>query len=628
MPISKHSDIESIAQNIMAGKVVSTRLLTDQRVLSRITDGIYRQTSSALRELVANAYDADATEVIIQTDLPRFSEIRVRDNGIGMNVDTLEYLIHSIGGSSKRTQKGKDLGVTDPANSSLSPKGRKLIGKIGIGLFSVAHLSRSFRIITKRSGEPYRLVADIILHFHLDEDIEAAGDDFQAGEAQLWKIIAEDVDAQGTEIIVRDIVPKVRDELRSRALWAQINSTEEEDRPERYNPPLYHIGHVNIDNLTIENNAQLPWTEDNTSEERFKLLVKSVVDYSKKYRKIPELKKIFDNYLNVMWTLSLSIPVDYVDKHPFDINGSDDVSIYQVLNASKSQAVELRLHSDETVRQRLHLLSPHKLPNDSFQVLMDDVELFRPQPLLQMPRTNQAIPRPVLFVGSYNSDFHNIAKEFSGGPLQFEGYILWTHVVAPSENTGILIRIHEASGTLFDRSFLQYQGGENTRASQTTAEIFVLRGLESALNIDRESFNFTHPHFQLITKWLHNAMRQEFNRVKQLTREYQLVRRQQTQQAQLSELELVMNPKIESALERYGTQPAIIDFIERGQEDTIEFSSGNFLIEIEEREDPVLIERKKLLMKLLAAYGLFSTIGKDDLQNLYNDIKDLFYSKG
>ena len=34
-------------------------------------------------------------------------------------------------------------------NPSLSPGGRRLIGKIGIGLFSVSQLTRHFQIITK-----------------------------------------------------------------------------------------------------------------------------------------------------------------------------------------------------------------------------------------------------------------------------------------------------------------------------------------------------------------------------------------------------------------------------------------------------------------------------------------------
>lgn len=47
---------EEIIQNINTNKRASTILKTDQKVLARITDGIYRQTSSALRELICNAY--------------------------------------------------------------------------------------------------------------------------------------------------------------------------------------------------------------------------------------------------------------------------------------------------------------------------------------------------------------------------------------------------------------------------------------------------------------------------------------------------------------------------------------------------------------------------------------------
>src|SRR5881394_2555712 len=54
---------------------VEGKLETDELVLARITEGIYRQPASALRELVSNAYDADATEVVILTDAPRFGQI-------------------------------------------------------------------------------------------------------------------------------------------------------------------------------------------------------------------------------------------------------------------------------------------------------------------------------------------------------------------------------------------------------------------------------------------------------------------------------------------------------------------------------------------------------------------------
>ncbi len=74
-------------------------LAVDDRVLARVTDGIYRQPSSAIRELISNAYDADATKVVVHTDAPRFNRIVIRDNGQGMSTEALAYLIKHIGGS-------------------------------------------------------------------------------------------------------------------------------------------------------------------------------------------------------------------------------------------------------------------------------------------------------------------------------------------------------------------------------------------------------------------------------------------------------------------------------------------------------------------------------------------------
>jgi hypothetical protein len=39
--------------------IVQTILQTNEQVIARVTDGIYRQPASALRELISNAYDAD-----------------------------------------------------------------------------------------------------------------------------------------------------------------------------------------------------------------------------------------------------------------------------------------------------------------------------------------------------------------------------------------------------------------------------------------------------------------------------------------------------------------------------------------------------------------------------------------
>src|SRR5262249_15603395 len=45
------------------------------------------------------------------------------------------------------------------------------------------------------------------------------------------------------------------------------------------------------------------------------------------------------------------------------------------------------------------------------------------------------------------------------------------------------------------------------------------RGLEEALNIDRESFNTAHPHYQILLNWVHNALRQVIGKQKSLESE-------------------------------------------------------------------------------------------------------------
>src|ERR1035438_8646904 len=127
--------VASIRASRSSDEVVHTTLQTDERVIARVTDGIYRQPASAIRELISNAYDADATRVIIKTDAPRFERISVEDDGDGMEPEALAHLLLHIGGSAKRSETGPTLGITSPTDPMRSRGGRRLIGKIGIGMF-------------------------------------------------------------------------------------------------------------------------------------------------------------------------------------------------------------------------------------------------------------------------------------------------------------------------------------------------------------------------------------------------------------------------------------------------------------------------------------------------------------
>jgi hypothetical protein len=548
--VAKHSDgavsedelrfTKEMRASRTTGKSAEAILRTDDRVLARITDGIYRQPSSALRELISNAYDADATEVYIDTDAPRYGRIEIRDNGVGMNEEALSRLIHHIGGSSKRTSLGKDIGTTSQSDPTLSPGGRRLIGKIGIGLFSVSQLTSHFQIITKIKGNDYRLFADVILKTYVEDDSSEA-DGFETGRVKVVAVPAEDVDSQGTQIILRQLHPRARNILRSKERWDRFYEQEELQENERdpaVTRPIFHVGVLNKEPdpedgvLAFREAPTLPWSDDDTPIEKFEKLRAALSQQVGTAQERPELAITLDTYLTMLWTLSLAAPLEYLKKHPFDLTQEDDPVPYLLTNA-RGRATKIEIKKGECIRDATGLTSSAAAAG-GFQVFIDGVELRRPITFEWWPSERQAIKNPLIFVGRYAPDLSKIPASVRGGELEFEAYLFWNSKVVPKENNGVLVRINGTSGALFDDTFMKYQVSEQTRLRQTTAEIFVTKGLDAALNIDRESFNFAHPHYVLLSNWLHRALRQLANTHKALG---EAVRTEQSQERQAEDID-------------------------------------------------------------------------------------------
>lgn len=519
------------------GKVVQTRLQASSRVIARVTDGIYRQPASALRELISNAWDADASGVTILTDAPRFSRIYVRDDGRGMSHEVLSRVLKNIGGSAKRRPEGKQLGVTSASDSNRTHGGRLVIGKIGIGLFSISQLARRFQIITKEKGADYRLIAEIQLRTYSHEsrsDIATEDDDeFVNGQVFIRREHSGDLEAHGTDVVLDDLKPPVRDILRSADRWRAVIEREqalekgdiETWASIRAEAPVYHSGFIGEPGsqddapavLTIR--PHLPWSPDDPADERMGKLV-DALEGEFKQRNRPELASTLDTYLEMIWTLGLSSPVQYVDTHPFDLEQDGSFQLYWIAR-ERGRGQELLFPEGKAVRDAVReqvkgnpVLQDGTDPVGGFKVVIDGVELRRPVRFKFHKADRGGLERAVLFVGKFEPELSKVPADLRGGDLSLEGYIFWNGRVIPKDNNGVLIRIRGASGGPFDPYFFKYQVSEQTRLRQLTSELFVHSGLDAALNIDRESFNFAHPHLQLVTLWLHGAIRQLTNRLK------------------------------------------------------------------------------------------------------------------
>lgn len=76
----------------------------DVNVINHLGVGLYSSTPAALTELVANAWDADATEVSIDID-PLANTIVIQDDGHGMTPDAIQKKFLNVG-FSRRVRRG------------------------------------------------------------------------------------------------------------------------------------------------------------------------------------------------------------------------------------------------------------------------------------------------------------------------------------------------------------------------------------------------------------------------------------------------------------------------------------------------------------------------------------------
>lgn len=640
--------VEKIKASHGSTDVIQAVLKTDERVIARVTDGIYRQPGSALRELISNAYDADATRVVLKTDAPRFERISIEDDGHGMPPEVLAHLLFHIGGSAKRNDLGASLGVTAADDPMCSPGGRRLIGKIGIGLFSVSQLTHTFQIITKVKGDDHRTIATVVLRQYSDEDI-VPGDDgakkFESGKVNIWREKAADTDTHGTTVILTSIRPQARDTLRSREIWNAVDhkqSQSDTEERQEIEPPRFHIGRVDPSGALLEKSggktSSLPWETGDAPDVAFEKLVQSVWDEVENNTPNPQLDRIFDHYLRMVWQLSLAIPLPYVSGHLFDEDIEGWAEAFMLSNQSKGAAERLEA-AGTTLRKKANLKDPAGQIG-KFEVFFDDLKLARPIKFRNLPITNNALKHQLVFIGKCREEFNKVPRALSGGPLEFEAYLFWTPKVAPVEHQGSLIRIHGSSGTLFDSTFMRYQVSEQTRLRQITCEIFVREGLDSALNIDRESFNNAHPHSVFITKWLHSALRQLASAQKRLAGEVRAEARDESKSAAVSTIQNVAAKVWQEEFDDIGARPPAIELSRTGKkpEGTAEAyvfprsaivpqRTGANTAKARARSD-ILEEKLKAIAQVLASFGLLDAVSKRKQEKLLKAIYEILDAPG
>jgi uncharacterized protein (TIGR02391 family) len=116
------------------------RMTFDPNTIEHLGVRLYSTLPTVLAELIANSHDADAEHVFLRlNDENENKEIVIEDDGIGMSFDEINEKFLRIG-RARRVEEG----------AQTTAKGRKIIGKKGLGKLSFFGISHEIEIFTKK----------------------------------------------------------------------------------------------------------------------------------------------------------------------------------------------------------------------------------------------------------------------------------------------------------------------------------------------------------------------------------------------------------------------------------------------------------------------------------------------
>lgn len=150
-------------------KAGSASLRPRARIMRTLGDELISSEVVAVIELVKNAYDADATRVLVRFHEPLrelgAGGIDIIDDGHGMSIATvLSAWLEPATPYRRRDSRSEELG-------------RHVLGEKGIGRFAASRLADDLELVTRRPGEPTETL--VLFDWRLFDDDEAYLDEIQ-----------------------------------------------------------------------------------------------------------------------------------------------------------------------------------------------------------------------------------------------------------------------------------------------------------------------------------------------------------------------------------------------------------------------------------------------------------------
>lgn len=437
------------------------------KVFGHLAQGLYRTPAGAIKELISNSFDADATLVRIHTGFPRFETLSCEDNGSGMSEhEFLRLMDRGIGTSYKRSG-------TEEATPNYK---RPLIGRLGLGILSLAQVCTQFELVShqKQTKTAFRAVIQFPPYTRQEMDkIKRSADSQEDPLVQGGKYHIEGLQYDPAQVGVRVFTKYIRESFRKRM------------------------------RTTLQRLANKGSSRAVEPYKTFQTYLNAIYSFPKPVQSL----NLVSDYDQLLFGLALAPPL----LAPSDRNLAVQLPTMSDRQA-KLQSFNFQVHVDN-----LTLHNPVWLPSDreghiapQCRITSSERKAFElvDGPVKQsctVSRHRVAVTNSDLQLNLYEISYED--NSVAGTPLAFNGYLFQqTGRLYPRDIQGVLIRLQNVAVGKYDNSMLTYPYAEGPRYSMVSSELLIERGFEDALNIDRDSFNELHPHYIRVQSYIHSLL--------------------------------------------------------------------------------------------------------------------------
>lgn len=339
-------------------------------------------------------------------------------------------------------------GIGDSPKASKLQEGRPVIGRLGIGILAVAQICRSFTIISHHEETKSAFKGKMVFRTDVDQVAkEGEKESYDIGVWHLEERMDYDASKKGVLIFTKDLRQSFLKRFR--------------------------------DSLAVGEHPR------NTTSIKFDKLITAF--YEESNRTVKEQGPYFE----LIWELCNLLPLPY---HKDSLVRAEALKTMEFFNLGKEN---LRYpDAYEFLKQK-----NNELKSYNFEVIFDDINLQRP---IRLPypiyNRDDKVQQTQLFYFEYNN---KVRKR----KLEFYGYFFaQEQAIKPRDLKGIQIRIKNVGIGPHDATLLKYDKIEAPRDNWLSGEIYVESGLESALNIDRDSFNENDEHYFILRQEVHGFL--------------------------------------------------------------------------------------------------------------------------